>query len=106
MTKAINAALLKNMILSAANKLNENKAYVDSLNVFPVPDGDTGTNMALTFMSAAKDIAPKEFTSASDVAAAVAKATLRGARGNSGVILSQIFRGLSLGMAGKDEPCP
>ena len=103
MTKAINAALLKNMILSAANKLNENKAYVDSLNVFPVPDGDTGTNMALTFMSAAKDIAPKEFTSAADVAAAVAKATLRGARGNSGVILSQIFRGLSLGMAGKDE---
>ena len=103
MTKAINAALLKNMILSAANKLNENKAYVDSLNVFPVPDGDTGTNMALTFMSAAKDIAPKEFTSAADVAAAVAKATLRGARGNSGVILSQIFRGLSLGMAGKEE---
>ena len=103
MTKAINAALLKNMILSAANKLNENKAYVDSLNVFPVPDGDTGTNMALTFTSAAKDISAKEFSSASDVAAAVAKATLRGARGNSGVILSQIFRGLSLGMAGKDE---
>ena len=103
MTKAINAALLKNMILSAANKLNENKAYVDSLNVFPVPDGDTGTNMALTFTSAAKDISTKEFSSASDVAAAVAKATLRGARGNSGVILSQIFRGLSLGMAGKDE---
>ena len=103
MTKAINAALLKNMILSAANKLNENKAYVDSLNVFPVPDGDTGTNMALTFMSAAKDIASKDFNSASDVASAVAKATLRGARGNSGVILSQIFRGLSLGMAGKDE---
>ncbi len=102
MTKAINAALLKNMVISAANKLNENKSYVDSLNVFPVPDGDTGTNMALTFMSAAKDISTKEFSSASDVANAVAKATLRGARGNSGVILSQIFRGLSLGMSGKE----
>ncbi|MBQ8002030.1 MAG: DAK2 domain-containing protein [Clostridia bacterium] len=90
------------MILSAANKLNENKTYVDSLNVFPVPDGDTGTNMALTFMSAAKDISNKEFSSACDVATAVAKATLRGARGNSGVILSQIFRGLSLGMAEKE----
>ncbi len=102
MTTAINAALLKNMIISAANKLNENKAYVDALNVFPVPDGDTGTNMALTFTSAAKEIANKEYTSASDVASSVAKATLRGARGNSGVILSQIFRGLSLGMAGKE----
>ncbi len=102
MTKTINAALLKNMILSAANKLNENKAYVDALNVFPVPDGDTGTNMALTFTSAAKDISNKEFSAACDVAAAVAKATLRGARGNSGVILSQIFRGISLGLAEKE----
>lgn len=106
MIKTVDAALYKNMILSAANKLNENKAYVDSLNVFPVPDGDTGTNMALTFMSAAKDIAPKEFSSVSDAASAVAKATLRGARGNSGVILSQIFRGLSLGLSGKETVTP
>ncbi len=103
MTKAINAALLKNMIISAANTLNENKGYVDSLNVFPVPDGDTGTNMALTFMAAAREISSKEFDSVSDLSSAVAKATLRGARGNPGVILSQIFRGLSLGLAGKDE---
>ena len=106
MMKTINAAIYKNMILSAANKLNENKAYVDALNVFPVPDGDTGTNMALTFMSAAKDISVKEFSSVSDVAQAVAKATLRGARGNSGVILSQIFRGISLGLTGKETITP
>ncbi|MGM9551099.1 MAG: DAK2 domain-containing protein [Clostridia bacterium] len=102
MTNVINAALLKNMIISAANTLNENKGYVDSLNVFPVPDGDTGTNMALTFMAAAREISSKEFSSVSDLASAVAKATLRGARGNSGVILSQIFRGISLGLAGKE----
>ena len=102
MTKAINAALLKNMIISAANTLNENKGYVDSLNVFPVPDGDTGTNMALTFMSAAKEVAQGSFTAASQVSALVAKATLRGARGNSGVILSQIFRGISQEFTGKD----
>lgn len=103
MIKAINAVLLKNMIISAANKLNENKGYVDSLNVFPVPDGDTGTNMGLTFMAAAKDISPKSFDTVADTASSVAKATLRGARGNSGVILSQIFRGISLGLAGKNE---
>lgn len=106
MIKTIDAALYKNMVISAANKLNENKSYVDSLNVFPVPDGDTGTNMALTFMSAAKDIASKEFQTVSDAAQAVAKATLRGARGNSGVILSQIFRGISLGLSGKDTIVP
>lgn len=106
MMNTINAAIYKNMILSAANNLNENKAYVDSLNVFPVPDGDTGTNMALTFMSAAKDISVKEFSSVCDVAQAVAKATLRGARGNSGVILSQIFRGISLGLADKETIAP
>ena len=106
MTKSINAALFKNMILSAANNLNENKALVDALNVFPVPDGDTGTNMALTFMAAAKDVATKEFDTVSDASKAVAKATLRGARGNSGVILSQIFRGISLGLADKDTITP
>lgn len=102
MTQLITAALLKNMILSGANNLNANKEYVDSLNVFPVPDGDTGTNMALTFTNAAKEIANKDFNSVSDVASAVAKATLRGARGNSGVILSQIFRGISQGLSGKE----
>ncbi|MCD8049784.1 MAG: DAK2 domain-containing protein [Clostridia bacterium] len=103
MTELINAALLKNMIISAANTLNENKGYVDSLNVFPVPDGDTGTNMALTFMSAAREVAQQDFETASDVAKLVAKATLRGARGNSGVILSQIFRGISKSLSGKSD---
>ncbi len=102
MTQLITAALLKNMVLSGANNLNANKEYVDSLNVFPVPDGDTGTNMALTFTNAAKEIANKDFATVSDVASAVAKATLRGARGNSGVILSQIFRGISQGLSGKE----
>ena len=103
MTKRIDAALFKNMILSAANKLNENKDAVDALNVFPVPDGDTGTNMGLTFMNAAREADHNDYDSVSDEASAVAKATLRGARGNSGVILSQIFRGISKGLKGLDE---
>ena len=102
MTQTINAALLKNMVISGANNLNANKEFVDSLNVFPVPDGDTGTNMALTFTAAAREISNKEYSSVSDVASAVAKATLRGARGNSGVILSQIFRGIASGLSGKE----
>ncbi len=101
MTESIDAAMLKNMVISAANNLNENKGYVDSLNVFPVPDGDTGTNMALTFTSAAREVSSKEFSASSEVANTVAKATLRGARGNSGVILSQIFRGISQSLSGK-----
>lgn len=102
MINQINAALFKNMVLSAANKLNENRDKVDALNVFPVPDGDTGTNMGLTFTNAAKEINANEYSSVSDVAAAAAKATLRGARGNSGVILSQIFRGISKGLKGME----
>lgn len=103
MTKAINAALLKNMVISAANKLNDNKGYVDSLNVFPVPDGDTGTNMALTFMSAAREVDAGTFSEVCKISSLVAKATLRGARGNSGVILSQIFRGISQELSGKSD---
>ncbi len=102
MINQIDAALFKNMILSAANKLNENREAVDALNVFPVPDGDTGTNMGLTFMNAAKEIDANSYSSVSDAASAVAKATLRGARGNSGVILSQIFRGISKGLKGHE----
>lgn len=95
MTDRIDAALLRNMVISAANNLSANKDAVDALNVFPVPDGDTGTNMGLTFMNAAKEVEGNTYSTVSEVAAAVAKATLRGARGNSGVILSQIFRGVS-----------
>ena len=95
MINQIDATLFKNMVLSAANNLSANKDAVDALNVFPVPDGDTGTNMGLTFMNAAKEVDANSYSTVSDVSAAVAKATLRGARGNSGVILSQIFRGVS-----------
>lgn len=95
MTKIIDAPLLSQMIISGANNLSNNRELVDALNVFPVPDGDTGTNMSLTFINASRSMENIALENASEVAAAVAKATLRGARGNSGVILSQIFRGIS-----------
>ncbi len=99
MTKNIDASLFIKMIISGANNLSNNRDFVDSLNVFPVPDGDTGTNMSLTFINASRAIEGKEFSSVSAVSDVVAKATLRGARGNSGVILSQIFRGISKSLA-------
>ncbi len=83
------------MIISAANHLDNNKKIVDELNVFPVPDGDTGTNMSLTLLAAAKEVESKEETKISDIADCIASSTLRGARGNSGVILSQWFRGFA-----------
>lgn len=100
MIKEISASAFALMIKSGSNNLTGNKAAVDALNVFPVPDGDTGTNMSLTFKNAAKNI-PYDAASADEVARAAASFTLRGARGNSGVILSQIFRGISNGMKGK-----
>lgn len=99
MTKFIDASTLTSMVVSGAHNLSNNRELVDALNVFPVPDGDTGTNMSLTFISAARGVEGEGFSSAVDVANAVAKATLRGARGNSGVILSQIFRGISKGIS-------
>lgn len=95
MTKIIDASLLSKMIISGANNLSNNRELVDALNVFPVPDGDTGTNMSLTFINASKSVNELRTNDVNEVANAVAKATLRGARGNSGVILSQIFRGFS-----------
>ncbi|MBE7054651.1 MAG: DAK2 domain-containing protein [Ruminococcaceae bacterium] len=95
MTKMIDASLLSNMIISGAYNLSNNRELVDALNVFPVPDGDTGTNMSLTFINAARSVENTNSTDVAEVANTVAKATLRGARGNSGVILSQIFRGIS-----------
>lgn len=100
MTKNITAPLFIDMIISGANNLSNNRDFVDSLNVFPVPDGDTGTNMSLTFINAARAVEAGGFDAVSSVSDAVAKATLRGARGNSGVILSQIFRGISKSLAG------
>ncbi len=95
MTKYIDAPLLSKMIVSGANNLSNNRELVDALNVFPVPDGDTGTNMSLTFINAARGVEEINSSDVTEIANAVAKATLRGARGNSGVILSQIFRGIS-----------
>ena len=94
MKKTINGQMFKSMVLSAAKYLDVNRASIDALNVFPVPDGDTGTNMSLTLQSAAKEIANLRTNKTAEVAEAVSKGALRGARGNSGVILSQILRGL------------
>lgn len=102
MTK-IDGILLKQMIISGANNLYNNYPEVDALNVFPVPDGDTGTNMNLTISSGAKEIATRNDASVYDVAKAFSHGLLMGARGNSGVILSQIFRGFAQGLKGKIE---
>ncbi len=91
---------LKQMLQAAAQHLTNEKERVNDLNVFPVPDGDTGTNMALTITAAVKELDALETDSAAKVAAAVARGSLMGARGNSGVILSQFFRGFSDGLKG------
>ena len=87
--------MFRKMILAAANLLEENKKYVDALNVFPVPDGDTGTNMSLTYKSATKEVNACSNNNLDALGEALAKGALRGARGNSGVILSQILKGIS-----------
>lgn len=97
----IDSSLLVKMFNQGTYALNQNKALVDALNVFPVPDGDTGTNMSLTMQSAVKNIADKEFETVEDVSKSFAKGLLMGARGNSGVILSQIFRGFANGCKDK-----
>ena len=95
MQKTINGAMFRKMILAASNLLDENRKYIDSLNVFPVPDGDTGTNMNLTFKSATKEVNECTNNNFDSLGEAIAKGALRGARGNSGVILSQILKGMS-----------
>ncbi|MDD4779843.1 MAG: DAK2 domain-containing protein [Tissierellia bacterium] len=96
--KYIDNITFKKMLVGAAINLENNKALVDSLNVFPVPDGDTGTNMNLTVQSAIKEIDNLKEITIEKIAEAVANGSLMGARGNSGVILSQLFRGLSKGL--------
>lgn len=100
--KIINGLTLKEMIISGANNLFNCYPEVDALNVFPVPDGDTGTNMNLTISSGAKEVQNRNDTNVYDIAKAFSKGLLMGARGNSGVILSQIFRGFSIALEGKD----
>lgn len=100
--KNINGLTLKEMIISGANNLFNCYPEVDALNVFPVPDGDTGTNMNLTISSGAKEVQNRNDTNVYDIAKSFSKGLLMGARGNSGVILSQIFRGFALSLEGKD----
>ncbi|MFL0268228.1 DAK2 domain-containing protein [Candidatus Clostridium radicumherbarum] len=92
-----------NMVVNASNKLEEQKAFVNSLNVFPVPDGDTGTNMSMTFRAAVSEIENMNSISIGEVSKRLAKGALMGARGNSGVILSQVFRGIAKGLEDKTE---
>ena len=94
MQKTINCATFRKMVLVGAKMLENNRAKVDALNVFPVPDGDTGTNMSLTMQSAVKELSMTSSNTFMEVCDCVSKGALRGARGNSGVILSQIFRGI------------
>lgn len=91
----IDALKLKNAFLAGANNLNAKKEWINELNVFPVPDGDTGTNMTMTIMSAAREVAAISAPTLENVAKAMASGSLRGARGNSGVILSQLIRGFT-----------
>ena len=94
-TKTINAEMLSKMFLAGAGNIEAQKEYINELNVFPVPDGDTGTNMSLTIMAAAKEVAALNNPDMETLAKAISSGSLRGARGNSGVILSQLFRGFT-----------
>ncbi len=98
-----NGNTLRDALLSGANNIVNCKVAVDELNVFPVPDGDTGTNMSMTISAAARELALLDGETASKVADVNASALLRGARGNSGVILSLLFRGFAKGLKGKEE---
>ena len=99
----INGEILKNAIISGAHNISVQKNHINDLNIFPVPDGDTGTNMSMTIMAAAKALEDYEGTNAGEVASIAAKAMLRGARGNSGVITSILFRGFSQGLKDMEE---
>lgn len=99
----INGEILKKAVISGANNISIQKNQINDLNIFPVPDGDTGTNMSMTIMAAANAIDDYEGNDAGEVAQKVASAMLRGARGNSGVITSLLFRGFAQGLKGMEE---
>lgn len=103
MIQYIDAKILKEMFVSGANNLQNHKDLVDKLNVFPVPDGDTGTNMSLTISYAMKELSKVENGTITEIGKALSKGSLMGARGNSGVILSQIVRGFAKSIEGKDK---
>lgn len=99
---SINAAVLAKMFLNGAKNLESKKEWINELNVFPVPDGDTGTNMSMTILAAAKEVSALEQPDMASIAKAMSSGSLRGARGNSGVILSQLFRGFAK-VIGKEQ---
>ncbi len=100
--KQIDAALLQKMLIGGAKRLEANKEYINELNVFPVPDGDTGTNMTMTALAAAKEVGNAPEVTVKEVTRALSSGSLRGARGNSGVILSQLFRGFYKGVKSEE----
>ena len=104
--KTIDGLLLRDMVIAGTAILEKNREAVDALNVFPVPDGDTGTNMSLTMQSATREINSKEYLRADEAANALAKGALKGARGNSGVITSQLLRGFAKALNGVEKISP
>ena len=104
--KTIDGLLLRDMVVAGAALLEKNREAVDALNVFPVPDGDTGTNMSLTMQSATREVNAQEYLRADEAAAAISKGALKGARGNSGVITSQLLRGFATALKGVDKITP
>ena len=104
--KVIDGLMLRDMAIAGSALLDQNREAVDALNVFPVPDGDTGTNMSLTMQSAIREINSKEFLRADEAAQALSKGALKGARGNSGVITSQLLRGFSKHVKGQEKLTP
>jgi len=105
-TTSIDGNALKKMLIAGSNALNRRRNEIDAMNVFPVPDGDTGINMSMTVLSAAREAAKLNTPNIYDVAKAASGGALRGARGNSGVILSQLFRGFAKGLEGVDIATP
>ena len=104
--KTIDGLLLRDMVMAGTAILEKNREAVDALNVFPVPDGDTGTNMSLTMQSATRELNSREFLRADEAANALAKGALKGARGNSGVITSQLLRGFAKALNGVEKITP
>ena len=104
--KTIDGLLLRDMVMAGTALLEKNREAVDALNVFPVPDGDTGTNMSLTMQSATREVNSQEFLRADEAANALAKGALKGARGNSGVITSQLLRGFAKALKGVEKINP
>ena len=104
--KTIDGLLLRDMVIAGTTLLERNREAVDALNVFPVPDGDTGTNMTLTMQSATREVSSKEYLRADEAANALSKGALKGARGNSGVITSQLLRGFAKALKDVEKITP